>query len=121
MHIVDTASPSATKVARTRDGKVALNAYRHVPAKYTIDGLDIEVTIKDARTRFGHLDLLISPTSGTGEKWVERKNLEIRQDPADSPEYSGNSDTPVTGASEAPATPSLEEQVLSIIQKTSVK
>lgn len=121
MHIVDTASPSATKVARTRDGKVDLDAYRQIPAKYSIDGLDIDVTITDARTRFGHLDLLISPTSGSGEKWVERKNLEIRQDPADTPVFAGHSESPTTGESEAPAYPSLEEQVLSIIQKTSVK
>lgn len=120
MKIVDTASPSATKVARTADGQVDHDAYKSVLAIYPIDGLDVNVKIVDARTRFGHLDLLVTPLHGAGERWVERKNLQIPSDPADA----APAVTPWGIAKESPAgapTPSLEEQVLSIIQKTSVK
>ena len=44
--------------------------------------------IINARRRFGHLDLLVIPTSGTGEVWVERKNIQIINDPALSPKVS---------------------------------
>lgn len=83
MHIVDTASPSATPVARTADGKVDLDAYIGLNAAYkATDNLYVGVVIKDARTRFGHLDLLVSPRDGMGQQWVERKNLNIALDPA---------------------------------------
>lgn len=83
MHIVDTASPQATLVARTEDGKVDLDAYIGLNAAYkATDNLTVGVVIKDARTRFGHLDLLVSPRDGMGKQWVERKNLTIALDPA---------------------------------------
>lgn len=83
MHIVDTASPQATLVARKEDGKVDLDAYIGLNAAYkATDNLTVGVVIKDARTRFGHLDLLVSPRDGMGKQWVERKNLTIALDPA---------------------------------------
>ena len=44
--------------------------------------MTVNVKIVDARRRFGHLDLLVVPVSGSGEVWVERKNIEIFNDPA---------------------------------------
>lgn len=82
MHIVDTASPQATPVARTSEGKVDLDAYIGKTAVYAINELSVEVEIIDARTRFGHLDLLVQPITGSGTRWVERKNLSMHQDPA---------------------------------------
>ena len=82
MKIVDTASPKMTVVARTPDGKIDFKAYIGLHATYEINELNVEVEITDARTRFGHLDLLVQPRAGTGIRWVERKNLVIDSDPA---------------------------------------
>ena len=82
MKIVDTASPKMTVVARTPDGKIYFQAYIGLNATYEINGLNVKVEITDARTRFGHLDLLVQPRAGTGIRWVERKNLVIDNDPA---------------------------------------
>lgn len=42
-----------------------------------VDGLTINVTIKDSRIRFGHTDVLITPVNGSGEKWVEHTKVSI--------------------------------------------
>lgn len=55
-----------------------LNDYRNKQGIITLDGLRVAVDIKDARVRFGHLDLLVTPTLGTGEKWMESRRVEIR-------------------------------------------
>jgi len=34
------------------------------------DDFTIEVTVIDARTRFGETDVLVRPVAGRGEKWV---------------------------------------------------
>ena len=41
----------------------------------TVDDLSVEVKITDARLRFGHLDLLITPVAGDGEQWVEEARV----------------------------------------------
>ena len=38
----------------------------------TLDDLTVGVNITDARVRFGHIDLLVEPINGSGEKWVEK-------------------------------------------------
>lgn len=45
-----------------------------------IDSLTFAVTIKGARIRFGHLDLLVSPKDGRGEKWVEHHKVIFPED-----------------------------------------
>lgn len=117
MHIVDTASPKATLVARTSDGKVDLNAYIGLHAEYEFGDLTVKTIIRDARTRFGHLDLLITPISGAGERWVERKNLALANDPATtSPIISVEETTPADVS-----TPSLADEVRAIIDRVSYK
>ena len=37
--------------------------------------LTIGVRIKDARVRFGHIDLLVQPLEGEGEVWVEKHRI----------------------------------------------
>jgi hypothetical protein len=123
MHIVDTPSPSATIVARTSDGKVDLNAYIGLHADFSVGDLTVKTIIRDARTRFGHLDLLITPTSGAGEKWVERKNLVLANDPATKSSPLASFDLPV----EDDDTPtddtfsSLTDEVIAIINRVNVK
>jgi hypothetical protein len=35
------------------------------------EGLKVPVTVKDAREVYGRTDYLVTPTGGSGEKWVE--------------------------------------------------
>ena len=92
MKLVNTADiegpVSALKYARTVKGTIDLNAYIGLDAKIITNKLEVNVKIINARRRFGHLDLLVIPTSGTGEVWVERKNIQIINDPALSPKVS---------------------------------
>lgn len=37
----------------------------------------IHVTVKDARIRFGHLDYLVEPRSGSGQTWVEADRVDL--------------------------------------------
>lgn len=113
MNIVDTASPNATLVARTPDGKVNLKAYIGLQAFFEAGGLTIETTIRDARTRFGHLDLLVEPSAGQGNRWVERKNLYIQRDPAKF--SSADTSVPVE------ETRSLTDEVREIINRSDIK
>jgi hypothetical protein len=85
MKLVDTAdiegSLKTTKYARTSEGTIDYSAYIGLDGRITINKLDIMVKIIDARKRFGHLDLLVVPAAGTGEVWIERKNIIINNDP----------------------------------------
>jgi hypothetical protein len=54
-----------------------LNAYRDREAFIHVDDLVIEVKIKDARLRFGHLDLLVTPISGSGQRWIEQHRVTL--------------------------------------------
>lgn len=40
-----------------------------------LDGLSVGITVKEARVRFGHLDLLVTPLIGTGERWIESRRI----------------------------------------------
>ncbi len=70
--------------ARTEDGKIDLGAYKGILVLFSIPDMDVKVEgqVIDARIRYGHLDLLVAPTKGTGTKWFERKNVTLLQDPA---------------------------------------
>jgi hypothetical protein len=82
MKLVDTETPNPDRFARTADGKIDFDAYKGLTATYRTGDLDFEVTILDSRQRFGHLDLLVTPVTGSGDRWVEFKNLTIHNDPA---------------------------------------
>jgi hypothetical protein len=82
MKLVDTETPNPDRFARTPDGKIDFDAYRGCSASYRSGELDFEVTIIESRQRFGHLDLLITPKAGSGQRWTEFKNLSIHNDPA---------------------------------------
>ena len=80
MNIVHTPSVDKSEYKRTADNKIDLNAYIGLNATITENGLTIETKIIGARTRYGHLDLNVTPQAGEGTRWVEYKNLKIADD-----------------------------------------
>lgn len=60
--------------ARTLD----LNEYRGRQGSIAIDGgLSVTIRVEDARVRFGHLDLLVTPIMGSGKKWIESRRVSL--------------------------------------------
>jgi hypothetical protein len=88
MQLVNTAdiegAVTPIKYARTPDGKIDYKAYCGLTGSIKANGLTINVRIVDARRRYGHLDLQVTPIDGAGTVWVERKNIVINEDPANS-------------------------------------
>ncbi len=56
---------------------INLESFKDRNAEMVIDSLTFHVTVKNARIRFGHLDLLVSPATGAGEKWVEQHKVTL--------------------------------------------
>lgn len=54
-----------------------LNTYKDRFGTIAVDDLSVEVRIADARLRFGHLDLLVTPVAGSGQRWVEQHRVQI--------------------------------------------
>jgi hypothetical protein len=78
MTLVDTPSPKGDRFIRTPEGKIDFEAYEGKSGSYDAGGgLVFNVEIKSARQRFGHLDLLVTPAKGKGERWVEFKNINL--------------------------------------------
>lgn len=82
MALVDTPKPDKSRYALTPDGKINYEAYKGLDGTIHENGLNIEVRVVDARRRYGHLDLLVVPKAGSGERWTERKNIVLYEDPA---------------------------------------
>ena len=50
------------------------------PATYQVnDELRIDVLILKTRQAYGRTDALITPVQGTGEKWVNLKQLDVKE------------------------------------------
>ena len=71
-------------IAKTADGRINYEAYTGLHGFIEHDELQYPVTVKGARLRYGHLDLLVSPVQGKGERWVQRTRVYLAHDPADS-------------------------------------
>lgn len=86
MKLISTPGPEgyleSVTYARTAEGKIDYKAYKNLKGIIHEKGLSIAVRIIDARRRYGHLDLKVTPLKGAGETWVERKNIVIPNDPA---------------------------------------
>lgn len=54
-----------------------LDSYRDRIGTLAVDNLRVQVKITDARMRFGHLDLLVTPVAGDGERWIEQHRVEL--------------------------------------------
>lgn len=61
----------------TKGDKPNLDDYKGRTGTIAVDDLMVEVKIADARLRFGHLDLLVTPVAGSGERWVEQHRVEV--------------------------------------------
>ena len=79
--LVDTQPNDGTKFARTMDGKINFDAYRGLTGTVSWADMVIDIAIVDARQRYGHLDLQVTPISGHGLLWLERKNVHLFDDP----------------------------------------
>lgn len=56
---------------------INLESYENKQGIISINDLAVGVTIKSARIRFGHLDLLVTPVTGSGEKWMESHRVQV--------------------------------------------
>lgn len=79
--LIDTEPHDGTKFARTMDGKINFDAYRGLTGTVTLNDMIIDVVVVDARQRYGHLDLQVTPISGSCFAWLERKNVHLFEDP----------------------------------------
>jgi hypothetical protein len=117
--------------ARTESGKIDFSAYVGKTGAIDAGGLTVAVKITDARTRYGHLDLYVTPVTGYGDRWVEYKNISIDNDPgfigAAAP--AGTPALTVVPAevpndstvAETPATQDVLAQVRALLAKTTIK
>lgn len=55
-----------------------LDEYANRVGSIDLDGLTIGVVVKQARVRFGHLDLLVTPREGSGERWIESRRVALK-------------------------------------------
>jgi hypothetical protein len=62
----------------TKGDKPDLDTFRGRKGLIAVDDLMVEVKIADARLRFGHLDLLVTPVAGSGERWVEQHRVDVQ-------------------------------------------
>jgi|TARA_R110000751_G_scaffold261652_1_gene360923 hypothetical protein len=78
---VDTKPSNGTQFARTMDGKINFDAYAGLTGTVVWANMTIDIIVVDARQRYGHLDLQVTPVSGHGFIWLERKNVHLIDDP----------------------------------------
>ena len=82
MSLVDTPTLDRSEFARNMDGSIDFDAYCGLSGSILHGELRIDVEVIDARQRYGHLDLLVTPIAGDGSRWMERKNVHLQTDPA---------------------------------------
>ena len=82
MKLVDTPNYTPTDYVRTPDGKIDQSFYVGKDATIEESGLTFHTKIIATRMRYGHLDLLLTPQNGSGERWVEYKNVTLVDAPA---------------------------------------
>ena len=66
----DTDSTTTQKI--TSEG---LDAFRGRDGFMAMGDLQVAVNVIDARLRFGHVDLRVTPITGDGEQWVEQHRV----------------------------------------------
>ena len=76
MNTNQTENPSS--LTTLTDGEVK-NLYPGRTGVLEVEGLTINVKIVNARKRFGHLDFLITPTGGFGERWIQSNRIRVTE------------------------------------------
>lgn len=62
--------PRPTTPIYTKEELEALQYLKGKKGTIKIETMTVAVKILSIRRRFGHVDALITPTAGTGEKWI---------------------------------------------------
>lgn len=65
------------KIYTREDGSPDLDAYKGRTGNLNVDKLKVAITVTDARMRYGHLDLLVTPVAGEGQRWIEQHRVEL--------------------------------------------
>lgn len=60
-----------TETPRKKLTDTDLALFKRRSGTINIEGLIVSVTVIDARFRYGHIDLKVTPVSGRGERWME--------------------------------------------------
>lgn len=66
-----------TFITAERAKNLDLTTYVGRKGTINMDGLSVGIEVKEARVRFGHLDLLVTPLIGSGERWIESQRLSL--------------------------------------------
>lgn len=74
-----------TEIQRQPNGRPDFDWYKGKRGSVDVEGLLVDVHVTDARTRYGHLDLLVEPVAGTGERWLEHHNVSLGETVEESP------------------------------------
>ena len=56
-----------------------LEIYKNRNGTIDVGGLIVAVRVTDARFRYGHIDLKVTPLSGQGERWIESGKVSLTQ------------------------------------------
>ena len=64
-------------IIKTSDGSLNVGAYKGMTGRISVDDLEIDVEVDDARLAYGRLDLRVTPKSGHGSKWVSAHRLTL--------------------------------------------
>jgi hypothetical protein len=59
-----------------------LDAYKGKKGTIKVNKMNVGVDILDARVRFGHIDLLIRPLTGSGSQWTEHHKVTLAETPS---------------------------------------
>lgn len=51
--------------------------YRGRLAKVTLEGMEVGIKISEVRSRYGHVDLLVTPRQGSGERWIQADRVTL--------------------------------------------
>ena len=72
-----TPSPNLSVLHTDVHSAYSLQDYIGRTGRANVGDFEIDVKVSDARTRFGHLDLLVTPVAGSGTRWVEQHRVTL--------------------------------------------
>ena len=64
-------------VAAPKPNEVDLASFAGRSGSIDFHGLSIRVRVLEARRRFGHIDFLLTPEAGEGERWMEHHRVSL--------------------------------------------
>lgn len=70
-----------SNLVRKENGLVDFDAYKGIAGTIEVGEMTVSIVVIDARLSFGRLDLCVMPTSGSGFRWIDQKNVTLGVDP----------------------------------------